>query len=251
MIDTHAHLMSCKRPIEEILETAQSCGLSVIINVGMDIKSSMDALALAQQHAMIFPTAGIHPCNREEFDRFKDLEILIKSNRFVAIGETGLDYYWDTSYNNEQHRIFRSHLELARTTKLPVIIHNRNADEDIVRILADFPDVKKVVHCFSGTADLAGTLLQDNNTLLSFTGSITFSKKGKTIQALQNIPLDKIMIETDSPFITPPQYKPNENQPAYVGAVAKRIAEVKALPIDTIIETTTQNAIEFFNLTAF
>lgn len=249
MIDTHAHLMSCKRSLDDLVSGAKARSVDAIINVGMDINSSVEALEMNKRYSFLYPTAGIHPCNREDFDRCDELQLLLeKHHNFVAIGETGLDYYWDASYKTEQIDVFRFQLTLARQLSLPVIIHNRQADDDLVMVLSDFHDVHKVIHCFSGSLDLAKTLLQDHTTLLSFTASITYSKKGKTLDALKHIPLEKIMIETDSPFITPACFKGNENQPAYVFEVAKRIADIKDIDVYDVIKKTTSTAKRFFNI---
>lgn len=249
MIDTHAHLMSCKRSLDDLVIGAKARSVESIINVGMDIQTSMESLEMSKHYSLLYPTAGIHPCNREDFDRCDELQLLLEKNHeYIAIGETGLDYYWDQSYNTEQIEVFRFQLTLARQLSLPVIIHNRHADDDLLMVLEDFYDVQKVVHCFSGSLDYANMLLNDGTTLLSFTGSITYSKKGKTLDALKHIPLDKIMIETDSPFMTPACFKGNENQPAYVFEVAKRIAEIKEIDVYEVIKKTTENAKRFFKI---
>jgi len=249
MIDTHAHLMSCKRSIDDILDLAKGRSIEAIINVGMDLKTSLQALEMHQKHKMLYPTIGIHPCNRECFDeQEKVVEELEKKNSFIAIGETGLDYYWDTSYNDEQKELFRFHLNLARQYKLPLIIHNRQADDDVLDILKDYPDVKKVIHCFSGSPDFMNALLADESTLISFTASITFAKKGKTIQSVKRVPLDKYMIETDSPFIVPKDNPSKENHPALIYEVAKKIADVKEISLGEVMMTSSRNARDFFNL---
>ncbi len=249
MIDTHSHLMSCKRSLDDLITGAKARSIESIINVGMDIQTSMESLEMSKHYSLLYPTAGIHPCNREDFDRCDELQLLLEKNHeYIAIGETGLDYYWDQSYKAEQIEVFRFQLTLARQLSLPVIIHNRHADDDLLMVLEDFHDVQKVVHCFSGSLNYANMLLNDGTTLLSFTGSITYSKKGKTLDALKHIPLDKIMIETDSPFMTPACFKGNENQPAYVFEVAKRIAEIKDIDVYEVIKKTTENAKRFFKI---
>ena len=146
-----------------------------------------------------------------------------------------------------QQTWFRQQLDIAKQYMLPVIIHNRKADNDIVSIVNDYPTVYKVFHCFSGSPDFAKTLLSDYH-FFSFTGTITYSKKGKTLRAIQPLPLDKLMVETDCPYLTPIPYKGNENQPAYLAPIAQKIADIKQVPLEKVCQTTTTTANLFFNL---
>ena len=246
-IDTHAHPYLCKRPIEEIVETAKAAGLSNILCVALDHETGMECLKLSQQFPIFVPTIGIHPCERKSFSQIEKIEDAIKTYPFKAIGEIGLDYHWDASYADEQKVVLKSQLEMARKANLPVIIHSRNSDSDMVNFMKNYVDIKRVFHCFSSDWEVAQSLLSPL-TKFSFTGMITSAKKGKTIEVIRNLSLDQLMIETDCPYLTPIQYKGEENQPAYVVEVAKKIAEIKEISYEKVIEVTTRNAIEFFNL---
>ena len=197
MIDSHAHVYLCDQDEETILKNAQQQGITHIINIGIDIGSSKKVLAQFNRHEQLIPTAGIHPCEVEKNDPAQ-LETLIKENPvFKAIGECGLDYYWQDDNKEKQKKIFIAQLNLAKKTNLPVIIHNRKADQDIQTISNQHPSITKVFHCYQGGFD--DQTINNPNHFFSFTGQITYAKKGKTVTAIKALPLEKIMIETDSP----------------------------------------------------
>lgn len=247
MIDTHAHLFHCKRPLEELLRNATQAGVSAIINVGLDIDTAKTCIASAEAHPNIFATAGLYPGKLNDDGKWDELKILLSHPKVVALGEIGLDYFKVTTPKETQIRLFKIQLDIARELKIPVIIHNRHSEEDMINILKDYTDVKKVLHCFGSPPQFVDETLNDN-TYYSFTATVTYAKKGKTINALRHIPLEHIMIETDCPYLTPESHRGSENQPAFVYETVKRIAEVKDVSIEEVIEKTTQNAISFFKL---
>jgi TatD DNase family protein len=247
MIDTHAHLFLSKVPISDILSHAKAAGLSHIIIPGTNLATSREAIDLAKNNDMLYAAAGIYPGQVQDKAKMAELENIIITENIVAIGEIGLDYFRVTTPKETQLSMFRAQLELARKYALPVIIHNRHSDDDMIDVIQDYSDIKKVFHCFgSNQAFIDAT--QGDNTYYSFTGNITYAKKGKLINAIKNIPLEKIMIETDTPYLTPEPHKGQENQPAYVPLIAKRIAEIKELPEKYVAEQSTKNALSFFNL---
>jgi len=248
MIDTHAHLFLCQRPLSSLLSEAQQAGISHIINVGISMASSHEALSLSLKHPQIVPTLGLHPSFCHEASYLADFENLLSRYPFKAIGEIGLDYFKDYAPHDLQKDLFIRQMDIAQAHGLPVIIHNRHADEDMMDITGQFPDVLKVFHCFSSSPDFA-TAVMGPTTRFSFTGMITYAKRGKVIQALREIPLDYLMLETDSPYLTPLSFKGEENQPAYLEAIAEKIAEVKGVSSETVKRTTTQVAKAFFKLT--
>ena len=207
----------------------QKSGLKHIINIGINIDSSLKALEQAKRYPkMISATIGIHPCDCNEYIDFKQLEKLAEQEPFVAIGEIGLDYHHMTATRKEQINFFEKQLELANKLNLPVVIHNRKADDDIRAIIKQWPTVKKVLHCFSSSADYANSVI-DDHTFFSFTGMITEAKKGKLVNAIKAIPIEHIMLETDCPYLTPIEKKGQENEPAFTSFVAAKIAALKEL----------------------
>ena len=249
LIDTHAHIYMCKESTETLATESITNGIQSTINVGIDLITSQQVIKDHAKFPSLKPTVGIHPCSTPDIsheDLFK-LESLALLPSVVAIGETGLDYYWEPYDRDKQEFFFRYQLNLAEKLNLPVIVHNRRADDDIIRIANQFPEVKKVFHCFSCGPSVYDKLDHKNH-FFSFTGNITYSTKGKTIQALKKIPIQKIMIETDAPYLTPKAFSGQKNRPIYVKEVMKKIALVKGLDETEVSTQTTANALSFFNL---
>ena len=248
MIDTHVHLLMLKRPVVDTLGRAKAAGLSHVIQVATDIQSSKAGLDLAAEHDMVSATVGIHPGYPDDFSRISELEELIKNRRseIVALGEIGLDYHYEHDPVAQQNA-FRAQLDLAKKYQLPVVIHNRKADEDIAKIASEYPEIPMLCHCFS-SAEAFIESMGPERLYLSFTGMVTHQKKGKVIRVLKNWPLNRTMIETDSPYLVPKGYEGQENEPAYVVEVAKRIAELKEISVEIVSEYTDATAAEFFGL---
>jgi TatD DNase family protein len=247
MIDTHAHLFLCTQPVATLVANAKQSGVTKIVNVALNLETAATCREIHQQFPMAFPTIGIYPGEYYDDTTFEQMRQLIESNPFVAIGEIGLDYFKNRTPAPHQRAAFIQQLSLAQELDMPVIIHNRRSEADMIDIIPSFSNVKKVFHCF-GSDDVFIQRVMSDTTYFSFTGNATYAKKGKTIRAIQELPLEKIMIETDCPYLTPAVYNKQENEPAYVGEVAKRIAEIKSIPIQTVIDVTTQTACAFFNI---
>ncbi len=247
MIDTHAHPLLCNRPIEEWVQNAHVAGLSHIVCVATTIQMGLDSLALSTRYPHLLPTIGIHPCEAKNPERLDELEALIGRNRFYAIGEIGLDFYRDNASLEQQLYVFESQLKIAQKVGLPVIIHSRNADAEMAPVLNRYPDVKKGVHCFSSSVDYALHIASEN-TYYSFTGMVTYPNKAEILSVIDALPLEKMMIETDCPYLTPVAYKGQENQPAFVGEVAKMIAGVKGIAIEEVVKKTSEVAQFFFGI---
>ena len=247
MIDTHAHLFYLKKPLKDVIDNAKKAGVTHIINVAIDIDSGVKALKQKQLYPdYISATMGVHPCDIAGFTDFKILQQELATKHYVAVGEIGLDYYHMSAPKQEQIKCFTKQLDLARQFNLPAIIHSRDSDDDMQLILNDYQDVKKVLHCFSSSADFALSVL-NKNTYFSFTGMITFAKKGKVVNAIKQIPIDQIMIETDCPYMNPIGIK-GDNEPANVGAILDKIAQLKQADknqIGLIIEKTSKT---FFDI---
>ncbi|MCH7702804.1 MAG: TatD family hydrolase [Planctomycetes bacterium] len=254
MIDTHAHLTSepLMTRIDEVLANARAAGVETIISVATDVADAEKAIALARREPDVHATAGIHPheASKVEPDDWPKLETLLADPQVVAFGEIGLDYHYDFSDPPTQRRVFARQLELATVRDLPVIIHCREAMSDTVSLLVDhgFNNRRVVFHCFSGSADEAA-LVADHGWRISFTGMVTFKKS----QALQQIaaayPADRLMLETDSPYLSPePVRNKRPNEPAHLRHLADFLAGLRSESVDTLIRQTTTNARAFFGL---
>ncbi len=249
MIDTHSHPLLCTRPLPEWFQNAHNAGVTQLLGVATTIQMGLDTLALSRDYPQLHPTIGIHPCEAHAPQDLDQLpQLLIQHPEFKAIGEIGLDFYHkENAPYAIQREVFEAQLQAARFANLPIIIHSRNADTEILEVLHHYPDVFKVFHCFSSDLNFVKKAL-DNTTYFSFTGMVTYSNKAFIQDVIAYLPLDKMMIETDCPYLTPTAYSGQENQPAFVGEVAKKIAKIKNQPLEKILETTTQTAQKFFRI---
>jgi len=261
-IDTHAHLnfKAFETDYREVIERAFEADVKAIINVGSNLKTSLEAIKIANMYAQgIYAAVGLHPIHvkEENFDS-KEFEKIASDKKVVALGETGLDYYYDRGTKEQQKEIFRKILTIANKISKPVILHSRDAGDDVLSVLIEEKiESKGVMHCFQGNWQYAKVIL-DMGLYISFTGLITFSKNYETFEVIKNAPLERIMIETDCPFMTPafvetsagkPEpMRGKRNEPAYVIEVAKKIAEIKKIPLEEVAEQTSQNAKELFKI---
>lgn len=254
LIDTHAHLDSKQfnADREEVIHRAREEGIQ-IITMGTDLDSSEQAVQMAHKHE-IFAAVGIHP---HEADRFvKDnqletkvlaqLEALLQEERVVAVGEIGLDYFKNYSPRESQLIVFREQLALARRLKRPVVIHDRDADEDLLEILRG-SDTIGVVHSFTGDVALARRIL-DFGFYLGVNGIVTFPKSNILREAVKAIPLERLLVETDSPYLAPVPQRGRRNEPLYVSHVAECVARLRKISLEKLAEVTTENAVTLFGL---
>ena len=241
--DNHCHLP--ENPEEEILRARKELVVG-FVNVGTDLETSR----MAKEKAKIFPdvwsTAGVHPHEaRKGIEGIKDL---LKDSNVVAVGEAGLDYYYDHSPREDQNRVFAEHIEMAHTSNLPLVIHTREAWEETFKILdSEGVPESTVFHCFTGGKDEAKECLK-RGAYLSFSGIITFKKSELLREAASECPLDRAMIETDSPYLTPVPFRGKKNEPANVVLVGKELANLQDKPLEEIASATTQNALDFYGL---
>jgi TatD DNase family protein len=260
LVDSHAHmnLKPLSRKVPQVLERAKEAGVKAIINIGIDIETSKAARQLSEnasdQDPILYFSAGIHPHDSEglDGDALKALRGLLSGGRAVAVGEIGLDYYRDLAPRDVQKRAFEAQLELAHELGLPIIIHDREAHEDIMDILSAFlrhHHLRGVFHCFSGDEAMAKRVL-DMGFFISFTGVITFPKAEGLRQVARYVPPDRMLVETDCPFLAPVPFRGKTNEPAYVAYVARALADVKGIGLEECARWTTRNAAELFGLGA-
>ena len=249
-IDTHCHLnySPLSDDIQHYIEAAQKAGVKRMICIGTDIDSSRQAIQIAENFPAVFVSTGIHPNDSAQVKAGWQMEVLelAQHPKVVAIGEIGLDYYRDHASPETQIRAFSEQIELAQELQLPLVIHNRRANEDVKMIIREHGYFHAVLHCYSSTAEYAEEML-DLGLHLSFTGNVTYGSR-KTEKAVRATPLDRLMLETDAPFITPVPHKGQPNQPAYIPLIAAKIAELKQLSIEEVEQHTSETATRFFGL---
>lgn len=249
--DTHAHLNMepfIKDP-EPWIDRARAAGVHQILVPGIDIKSSENAILLAERFEGVYAAAGIHPqdCLSAPKDYIRILESMLKHPKVLALGEVGLDYYRNYAPREDQLNVFREQIPLAASTNMPMIIHNREADIDIFTCLKELGYFNAQFHCYGSDADFAKKILAEG-AVISFTGVISFSKKAREIAA--TIPLEKLMIETDSPFMAPVPHRGKTNEPAYVTEVARVYGEIFGKSREEIAALTRKSSEAFFRIGA-
>ena len=259
LFDTHAHYDDdwFDTDREALLASMPTHNVGLIVNPGCTVETSETAIRLAETHDFMYAAVGIHPeysmgVTQADIDRIRELSAHPKVK---AIGEIGLDYYWEkrspetTPPREKQKQLLRAQLELAREVGLPVIIHDRDAHEDCLNIVKEYDDLRGVYHCYSGSLETAQEILK-LGWYLSFTGVITYGKAKKARHVIEHLPMDRIMIETDSPYLTPEperlQAKRVRNSSLFVHRVAERIAEFQGLTVEEVERITTENGKRFF-----
>jgi TatD DNase family protein len=253
-IDTHAHLTfpEFKIDLPDVIKRAKAANLEAIINIALDEEALAASLKIAEQYpGYVFTAYGLHPQDASQWNNkiAEKTRELAKAKKIVAIGETGLDYHYKLSPLDQQKEVFRQSLRLAQEFDLPAIIHSRAASKDTMLIIHEENQgqLKGVLHCFSGELQLAEKALAIGLSI-SFTGNISYPKAHAVREAAKIVPLDKIMIETDCPFLAPQIYRGQRNEPAHVTEVVKQIAEIKGLSFEEVALKTTSNAQAVFRL---
>jgi TatD DNase family protein len=253
LIDTHAHLemREFNDDRDDVIDRAKAAGVGYIITIGTTVESSRDAVLLAERHDCVYAAVGIHPHEAKDIlhPAYEVLRHLARHQKVVAYGEVGLDYYYEHSQRTVQQRKFRDMLREARELGLPVIVHDRDAHEDTLRILKEEWDPKLggVMHCFSGDAEFAKQVL-DLGLYISIAGPVTFPKAEKLRATVKQIPIEQMLIETDAPYLAPQAYRGKRNEPAYVRVTAEEIARVKGLSFDDVARITSFNATRLFGI---
>ncbi len=253
LFDTHAHLDDRKydRDRQQMLAQAQQKGVQYIVNVGYDLDSSQRSIALAEQYPFIYAAVGVHPHDAAMVDEkaLAKLQTLASHPKVVAVGEMGLDYYRDLSPRDIQQQVFRKQLELAKEAGKPVIIHDREAHGDVMRILkeAKASAIGGILHCFSGSWEMAQECLE-LGFYISIAGPVTFHNARKLTEIAAKVPLDRLLIETDAPYLTPEPFRGKRNEASYVYYVAEKLATLRGMAIEELAEATTKNGLAVFGI---
>lgn len=252
-IDTHVHLNADQydEDLQDVITRAREKGVHKMVVIGFDTKTIKRAISIAEADPDIYAVVGWHPvdavdCTDEDLQWIEDLA---KHEKVVGIGETGLDYYWDKSPKDVQQEIFRKQIRLAQRVDLPLIIHNRDATGDVIRILEEEEAhlTGGIMHCFGGSVETARRAI-DMNFMISLGGPVTFKNAKTPKEVAKEIPLEHLLIETDAPYLAPHPFRGKRNEPSYVPLVAEEIARLKEIPVEQVAEVTTQNAEKFFGI---
>ena len=249
LVDTHCHIDSERydEDRENILKEMEE-NLEFAVNIGYDLESSQRSIELAEKHDFIYAVVGVHPTDINGYDDIleKKLEELAKHPKVVAIGEIGLDYHWMKDEKEEQKKIFRRQLELARRLDKPVVIHTRDATADTLEILKEYSDIKGILHCYPGSYESALQIM--DNYYFGIGGVVTFKNSKTTVEAVSKIPLERLVIETDAPYLTPTPFRGKRNHPIYVEYIAQKIAEIKGISYEEVVRVTTENARKVYGI---
>ncbi|GLI83651.1 TatD family hydrolase [Rossellomorea marisflavi] len=253
LFDTHVHLNAEQfdEDVEEVIARAKEAGVENMVVVGFDRPTIERAMELVETYDFLYASVGWHPVDAIDM-KDEDLDWIeewTKHPKVVALGEMGLDYHWDKSPEDVQKDVFRRQIRLAKKVKLPIIIHNREATQDIVDILKEegASEVGGIMHCFSGSPEVAKECV-DMNFYISLGGPVTFKNARKPKEVAKEIPLEKLLVETDCPYLAPHPNRGKRNEPAYVRLVAEQIAELKEISIEEVEAATTRNAKKLFNI---
>jgi len=253
LFETHTHLNDEQFDAdrEEVIKRAEDAGISYILNIGYNRKTIPSSIQLAETYPFFYTSVGWHPqdaisCTEKDIVWLRSLT---SHDKVVAIGEIGLDYYWDTSPKEIQHDVFRQQIQLAKEVKLPIIIHNRDADDDVIRILKEehAEDVGGVMHCFSSDVAFMQECISLNFSI-GIGGPVTFKNRPVLKEVAKEVPLDRLLLETDSPYLAPHPYRGKRNETAYVRLIAEEIAKLREMGLEELAEVTTKNAKKLFQI---
>ncbi|MDP4553385.1 TatD family hydrolase [Alkalihalobacillus macyae] len=253
LFDTHTHLNveQFSEDQKEVIERAQAAGVSKMVVVGFDRETIIQAMALVKEYDFLYAAVGWHPVDAIDMkdEDLEWIEQLAEHPKVVAIGEMGLDYHWDKSPHDIQKDVFRRQIQLAKKVNLPIIIHNREATRDVIDVLKEenAAEVGGIMHCFAGTVEEANECL-DMNFYISLGGPVTFKNAKLPKEVAKEIPIDRLLIETDCPFLAPHPNRGKRNEPSYVKLVAEQIADLKEMDYEELAERTTENAMNLFGI---
>ncbi len=251
LFDTHAHLTdrAFDADREELLRGLKDKGVGFVMNAGCDLENSRQTVELAHRYPWLYAAVGSHPDAADEVNEevIEQYRRLCQDEKVVAIGEIGLDYHYEDIPREIQKKAFRMQMALARELDLPVIVHERDAHEDGMEIVRQFPEVKGVFHCYSGSPEMARQLV-NMGWYIGFTGVLTFKNARKAVETAASIPLDRIVLETDCPYMAPEPYRGKRNDPGYLIKMAEKLAEIRGISTEEAIRATTENAARLYRL---
>ena len=252
LFDTHAHLNdpAFDPDREELMESFAAAGVGLVMNAGCSLESSRDIVAMAEKYPWLYASVGSHPDSAAEVceEVLEEYRKLCKqSSKVKAIGEIGLDYYYEDIPREIQQNAFRMQMELARELDLPVIVHERDAHNDGLAIIKEFPTVKGVFHCYSGSAEMARQLV-NLGWYIGFTGVITFKNARKAVETAASIPLDRIVLETDCPFMSPEPFRGKRNHPGKLYRMAEKLAEIRGISLEEVHTATFENGKRLYRI---
>lgn len=251
LFDSHTHLMDKKfeNDVEDILKNARENNVKYMTNIGYDESTSREAVEVADKNENVFATVGVHPdnCNSDEVN-YDFIYELVKSSKVVAIGEIGLDYHYEGTNRDNQKKHFIEQIEIANKLELPVAIHSRDADMDMLEILKQHKINKGfVMHCFSSSVEVAKEILKLDG-YISFSGTVTFKNARSVIEVAKMVPLNKILIETDAPYLAPEPNRGKRNEPAYVSFTAQKIADLREMSLEKVCDIILENTKSFYSI---
>ena len=252
MIDTHSHLFAEEFDIDrdECVKRCKENNINKVILVGFDYETNRKAQEMAKKYDIFYITAGIHSkhCDNIYLEKYNELVNFIENNKVYAIGECGLDYYWSQEFKEEQKILFEMQIKLSIEKDLPIIIHCRDAIQDTFDIVKKYKgQIKGIMHCYSGSLEMAYEFIKVG-LMISLGGPVTFKNAKEPKRVCENIPLEKLLIETDCPYLAPTPYRGKRNESSYVKLVCEEVAKIKSIPFDEVEKVTTKNAEELFRI---
>ena len=251
LFDTHAHLNdpAFDPDREELMNGLAAKGVGLVMNAGCSLESSRDIVDMTAKYPWLYGSVGSHPDSADEVNEevIEQYRKLCQNEKIKAIGEIGLDYYYEDIPRQIQQKAFRMQMALAQELDMPVIVHEREAHDDGMRIVKEFPKVKGVFHCYSGSAEMARQLV-NMGWYIGFTGVLTFKNARKAVETAASIPLDRIVIETDCPFMAPEPFRGKRNDPGYLYRMAERLAEIRGITVEEAAQATTENAKRLYRI---
>ncbi len=251
LFDTHAHLNdeAFDKDREELIEGLAEKGVGFVMNAGCSLASSKECIALAEKYPFLYASVGSHPDSADEIcdEVLEQYLEMSRHPKVKAIGEIGLDYYYENFDREVQLRAFQMQMELARQAELPVIVHERDAHGDGMDMVRKFPEIGGVFHCYSGSPEMAQQLVE-RGWYIGFTGVLTFKNARKAVETAASIPLERIVLETDCPYMSPEPFRGRRNDPGRLIHMAEKLAEIRNLPVEEIIRITTENAKRLYRI---
>ena len=251
LFDTHAHLNdeAFDKDREELIEGLAEKGVGFVMNAGCSLASSKECIALAEKYPFLYASVGSHPDSADEVcdEVLEQYLEMSRHPKVKAIGEIGLDYYYENFDREVQLRAFQMQMELARQAELPVIVHERDAHGDGMDMVRKFPEIGGVFHCYSGSPEMAQQLVE-RGWYIGFTGVLTFKNARKAVETAASIPLERIVLETDCPYMSPEPFRGRRNDPGRLIHMAEKLAEIRNLPVEEIIRITTENAKRLYRI---